>query len=257
MRSLAVLLIHFLTSLVRLSKSSGHKALIAENLLLKQQLMVIARTRQRAPHLKTIDRLILGLLALVLFPTRIAKTAIIIQPSTLLRFHKDLIKRKYLQLFSCTGRSKPGPKGPQPELVKIMLAIKQRNPHFGCPRIAQIFSYTFGIEINKDVVRRVLEKHYRPDPGSTRGPSWLSFLGNIKDNLWSIDLFRCESIAVRSHWVLLVMEQWSRQIVGFSVHAGPVDGPTVRCMFNRAVSAKEMPKCLSSDHDPLFRNHRW
>ena len=251
------MLIHFLMSLVRLFKPSGHKALIAENLLLKQQLLVIARTRQRAPHLKTIDRLILGCLALLLSPARIAKSAIIIKPSTLLQFHKALIKKKYLQLFSCTGRGKPGPKGPRPELVKAIVAIKQRNPRFGCPRIAQIISYTFGIEINKDVVRRVLEKHYRPDPGHTHGPSWLSFLGNLKDNLWSIDLFRCESIALRSHWVLLVMEQWSRQIVGFAVHSGPLDGPTVCCMFNHATSTKEKPKYLSSDHDPLFRYHQW
>lgn len=82
MGSLAVLLIHLLTSLVRLSRPSGHKALIAENLLLKRQLLVIARTRQRVPHLKTIDRLILGWLALRLSPGRIAKSAIIIKPAT-------------------------------------------------------------------------------------------------------------------------------------------------------------------------------
>ena len=91
MRSLALLLIHFLTSLVRLSKPSGQNSLIAENLLLKQQLLVIVRTRQRAPHLKTIDRLILGWIALLLSPARITKSAIIIKPSTLLRLHKAFL----------------------------------------------------------------------------------------------------------------------------------------------------------------------
>lgn len=84
----------------------------------------------------------------------------------------------------------------------------------------------------------------------------MSFLGHVKDNLWSIDLFKCESISLRSHWVLIVMEQWSRQIVGFSVHTGPIGGPTVCRMFNHATAAKIKPKYLSSDHDPLFRYHR-
>ena len=66
--------------------------------------------------------------------------------------------------------------------------MKSRNPRFGCRRIAQQLSFVFGLEIDKDVVRRVLAKHYRPDPGAA-GPSWLTFLGHSKDSLWSLDLF--------------------------------------------------------------------
>jgi len=194
---------------------------------------------------------------MIMSPKRIVKSAILIKPSTILRFHQALVKKKYIHLFSCTGKGKPGPKGPRPELVKAIVAIKQRNPRFGCPRIAQIITHTFGIEIDKDVVRRILEKHYRPDPNSTNGPSWLSFIGNIKDSLWSIDLFKCESIHLKSHSVLVVMDQWSRRIIGFGVHAGPVDGPTACRMFNHAISGSKVPKYLSSDHDPLFRFHRW
>ena len=95
--------------------------------------------------------------------------------------------------------------------------MKQRNPRFGCRRIAMQITDTFGIDINKDLVRRVLDKHYRPIP-SGAGPSWLTFLGHTKDSLWSIDLFRCESILLNSHWV--VMDQFTRRIIGFGVHAG-------------------------------------
>ncbi len=45
----------------------------------------------------------------------------------------------------------------------------------------------FGVDINKDLVRRVLAKHHRPMPYDG-GPSWLTFLGHTKDSLWSIDL---------------------------------------------------------------------
>ena len=52
--------------------------------------------------------------------------------------------------------------------------------------------------------------------------SWLTFLGHMKDSLWSMDLFRCESATLRSHWVLVVMDQYTRRIIGFGVHAGTI-----------------------------------
>ena len=52
------------------------------------------------------------------------------------------------------------------------------------------------------------------------GPSWLTFIGHTKDSLWSVDLFRCEAITLKLHWVLVVMDQSTRRIIGFAVHAG-------------------------------------
>jgi hypothetical protein len=48
------------------------------------------------------------------------------------------------------------PKGPSPELVGAIAELKRRNRRFGCRRIAEQLSFTFGIEIDKDIVRRVL-----------------------------------------------------------------------------------------------------
>ena len=55
---------------------------------------------------------------------------------------------------------------------------------------------------------------------------------SMKDNLWSVDLFRCESITLKSHWVLLVMDQFTRRIIGFAVYAGDVNGLILCRMFN-------------------------
>jgi hypothetical protein len=135
--------------------------------------------------------------------------------------------------------------------------MKQRNPAWGCPRIAQQIALAFDIPIDKDVVRRILASHYRPEKDSG-GPSWLTFIGHMKDSLWSLDLFRCESATLRTHWVLVVMDQYTRRIIGFGVHAGTVDGVALCRMFNRAIRWKRgMPKYLSSDHDPLYRFGRW
>jgi putative transposase len=166
-------------------------------------------------------------------------------------------KGKYRILFSSNRRRNPGPKGPSSELIRAVVEMKQRNPNWGCPRIAQQMALAFHIPIDKDVVRRILGRHYRPgqDPD---GPSWLTFLGHMKDSLWSMDLFRCESATLRTHWVLVVMDQYSRRIIGFGVHAGTVDGGALCRMFNRAIRGQRwMPNYLSSDNDPLYRFHQW
>ena len=150
------------------------------------------------------------------------KLAVILKPRTLFRFHAALKRRKYRWLFSSGGHRRPGPKGPSKEIIDAIVAFKRRNPRVGCPRIAQEIAHAFGIDINKDIVRRVLAKHYRPEAG-TDGPSWLSFIGHMKDSLWSVDLFRCESMLSRSHWVMVVMDVFTRRIIGFGVErADPV-----------------------------------
>jgi hypothetical protein len=116
-------------------------------------------------------------------------------------------------LFSPKQKAKPGPKGPTAELIRAVVEMKQRNPTWGCPQIADQINLAFGTSINKDVVRRILAAHYRPQPGSD-GPSWLTFLGHTKDSLWSLDLFRCESMLLRTHWVLVVMDHYTRRIIG-------------------------------------------
>ena len=57
---------------------------------------------------------------------------------------------------------------------------------------------------------------------------------------------------------MLVMDQFTRRIIGFAVSAGDLDGPAVCRMFSEAVARTDtLPRCLSSDHDPLFEFHRW
>jgi putative transposase len=191
---LLVLAVHLLSTIAKLVRPGGVRAVVAESLLLKQQLLISSRARRRAPNLNSFDRFLLGLGSL---------------------------------------------------FVPV-----------GCPRIAQEIARAFGIDIDKDTVRRVLAKHYRPEAG-TDGPSWLSFIGHMKDSLWSVDLFRCESIVLRSHWVMVVMDVFTRRIIGFGVERVDPCGASICRMFNQIIAGKSLPRHLSSDHDPLFRFHRW
>jgi putative transposase len=83
------------------------------------------------------------------------------------------------------------------------------------------------------------------------------FLGHSKDSLWSLDLFRTESILLQTQWILVVMDQFSRRIIGFGVQATAVDGVALCRMFNHAICGQGLPVRLSFDHDPLFRFQRW
>jgi hypothetical protein len=81
-------------------------------------------------------------------------------------------------------------------------------------------------------VRRVLATHYRSSHPDPSGPSWLTFLAQTKDSPWSVYLSRCESILLRSHWVLVVMDVCSRRIIGFGIGGECVDGPSLCQMFD-------------------------
>ncbi|MGB5408747.1 MAG: helix-turn-helix domain-containing protein, partial [Thiogranum sp.] len=169
MKVLLLMLAHLLTTLARLLGPGGAKAIVADSLLMKQQLLIINRSRRRAPNLTPIDRMLLGFWSLLLNPHHIQRAAVILSPSTLLNFHDMLKKRKYRLLYSSGSKAKPGPKGPSQELIHAIVEMKRRTSRFGCPLIAQEINKAFGVDIDKDVVRRVLEKHYRPGPGSCHG----------------------------------------------------------------------------------------
>jgi putative transposase len=256
MRDLAILFIHLLATIAKLMRPGGARAVVAESLLVKHQLVILNRSRERAPNLRPMDRVIAGLCIFFMRPGRLIRSAIVLKPSTFLAFHGALVKCKYRLLFTPKNRGKPGPKGPSPELIAAIVEMKRKNPRFGCRRIAQQIAFIFGVEIDKDIVRRVLARHYRPEPGSG-GPSWLTFLGHSKDSLWSVDMFRCESLILKTHWVMVVMDQYTRRIIGFAVGAGALDGPAVCRMFSRIIAGRGEPRYLSSDNDPLFRYHQW
>jgi putative transposase len=82
-------------------------------------------------------------------------------------------------------------------------------------------------------------------------------MGQMKDSLWSLDLFRCESAALRTYWVLMVMDQYTRRIIGFGIQTGVVEGRALCRMFKQAIRGMALPQYLNSDHDPLYRYHQW
>jgi hypothetical protein len=69
--------------------------------------------------------------------------------------------------------------------------------------------------------------------------------GHVKDSLWSVDLFRCESILLRSHWVIVVMDVFTRRIIGFGVERADLCGMSICRMFSWIIAGKSLPRHLS------------
>jgi len=256
MRSVFVLFAHLLVTLTRLSRPGGVRAVAAESLAVKQQLLITKRARRRSPNLTSWDRVILGLCTLLVSPRRLGRMAVILKTSTFLRLHRALVKRKYRLLYTPRRRGRPGPHGLSRELIETVVEMKRRNPYFGCRKIAEQISSAFGVELDKDVVRRICSAL------STRTKAERRPLLAVGDRvcqglLVERDLFRVESILIKSYWVLVVMDIFTRRIIGFGVAAANLDGLQVCQMFNRAIARQTIPRHLSSDHDPLFRFNRW
>ncbi len=256
MKEIFELIIHFVVILIRLTKHGGVKTVVADTLVMKQQLIILNRNKKRSPKLHTSERFMFAFFSLFFDKNRLHKVAIIFKPATILRFHKALVNRKYQRLYSNKTNRKPGRKKPDQALIDTVIDMKKQNPLFGYLRISMQIHEAFGIDISPYTVGRILRKRCTTSP-TGNGPSWLTFIGHVKDSLWSVDLFRCESISLKSHWIMVVIDQFSRRIIGFAVHSGHCDGIAYCRMFNEIISGKTLPKYLSSDNDPLFLFHRW
>ena len=99
-RDRAVFFIHLLTTVARLAGPGGARSVVAESVLVKQQRLILNRSRTRSPHLRLGDRMVVGVCTLLIRPGRLIRSAIVLKPSTLLSLHRALSKRTYRRLFS-------------------------------------------------------------------------------------------------------------------------------------------------------------
>ena len=71
-------------------RPGGVKAIAAENMVLRQQLISLSRQHKRSPKLNTLDRIMFGMLARWINPRRLSRIAITLKPATILKFHRAL-----------------------------------------------------------------------------------------------------------------------------------------------------------------------
>src|SRR5215510_12251419 len=163
MRDIFTLLLHAIVIVIRLIQPGGLRSVVAESVLMRHQVLILNRGRKRAPNLRASDRIITGLCTLLMRPARVMRSAVALKTSTLLHFHKMLIQQKYRLLFSPKRPRRPGPKEPAKELIDAVVEMKRRNCTWGCKRIAEQIALAFGVDGDKDVVRRILATHFHPE----------------------------------------------------------------------------------------------
>jgi putative transposase len=171
-----------------------------ELLVLRHQLVVLGR-QERRPSLRPADRALLAALARLLPPRRRHGL-----PQTFLRWHRELVRRKWTQ-----PRRSPGRPPVDRRVRALVLRFALENPGWGYPRIAGEL-LKLGLRVSPSTVRRILLAN-RLGPAPRRsGPSWREFLRQHAASMLACDFFTVETISPRRFYVLFFIELESRRV---------------------------------------------
>ena len=225
-----------LASLSDLARSKS--ALIAENALLRQQLIVLRR-QVKQPQLTAGDRLSLILLARW---TPLWKSTLhLVQPETLLRWHRDLFRGYWRRKSKPRGRK---PRIPQ-ETIALIKQMAEENRLWGAERIRREL-LKLGIRVSKRTVQRHL-----PARRSNTAHNWATFLKNHAGEIWACDFTVVHDLLFRPLYVFVIIELQSRQLIHQAVTSHPTDA-WVAQQLREATAWGKHPKHLIHDRDSKY-----
>ncbi len=184
---------------------------VVEIAVLRHRLAVLRRQIPR-PRYTPADRILLAALAKLLARERWA--AFLVTPSTLLRWHRELIARRWT--YPHTGRDQ---RGLDEQVVALVVRLARENPRWGYLRIVGECR-NLGVRVSATSVRRILRRH-RIGPAPRRGgPTWSQFLRAQANGLLATDFFTVETVGLTRLYVLFVVEVQSRAVhlVGITAH---------------------------------------
>jgi putative transposase len=219
----------------------SRRDLIIENAMLRQQLIVLKRQVKR-PQLTQGDRLRLVFLAML---TRSWQHALhIVQPDTLLRWHRDLF-RKYWRRKSKSKQRKPRI---SPVIIKLIKQISRNNFLWGAERIRGEL-LKLGIKISKRTIQKNMPK--KPEKASQ---TWKTFLKNHASQIWACDFTVVHDLLFRPLYIFVIIELQSRKILHAAVTQFPTDEWTAQ-QLREATPWGTYPKYLIRDRDKKFGTH--
>src|SRR5712692_8271266 len=174
-----------------------------ELLVLRHQLVVLSRQQPR-PSLRPADRALLAALARLL-PLR-RRHGLVVTPQTLLRWHRELVRRKWAQ-----PRRSPGRPPVDGRVRELVLRFARENPGWGYPRIAGELR-KLGLRVSPSTIRRILFTAGSGPAPRRSGPSWQQFLRQQAATVLACDFFTVETISLRRFYVLFFIELESRRV---------------------------------------------
>ena len=234
-------MVAFLTQLLLgiRSRFTRRARLEAENLLLRQQLVVLRRKSPRRVRLWSIDRLLLVWLYR-LYPS-LLDAIIIVQPETVIRWHR----RGFRAYWRWQSRHVGGRPRIDSEIRALIPRMSRENPLWGAPRIHGEL-LMLGIEVAESTVGRYMVRRRRPP-----SQGWKTFLRNHAAGIASLDLFVVRTISFKLLYGLVILRHARRRLVTIAV----TDNPTAQWMAGQATDAfpwDEAPSHLIRDRDGAF-----
>jgi hypothetical protein len=195
-------LVRLLVSGGQRDRDDGSKDL--EILVLRHQLRVLRRTAGR-PKLRAIDRILLAAASRAI--PRDRWVAFLVTPATLLRWHRELVRRKWT--YRRTGRSGRPPI--DAAIRALILRLAREHPRWGCVRIEGELR-KLGIRVGATTIRTLLRTAQLGPAPRRSGPSWTEFLRAQASGIIACDFFTVETAWLRTLYVLVFIELGSRRI---------------------------------------------
>jgi putative transposase len=232
--------------LARLPRSDNVKD--TEILVLRHQIAVLQR-QVRSPRLTWADRAVLAALTGRLSTTRRRQLSLIVTPRTLLRWHAELVKRRWTY-----PRRTPGRPGTTPIIRQLVLQMARDNPTWGYRRICGELT-GLGHKIAPSTIWAIL-KAAGIDPAPRRAAaSWKQFLSAQAKTIAAADFLHVDTVFLRRLYVLFVIEHHNRRVHLAGVTAHPTAAWTVQQARNTLMDSGEQTdglKFLIRDRDAKY-----
>jgi putative transposase len=219
-------------------------ALEVENALLRHQLAVLRRTVKRPP-LRRRDRLLLAAASTLLPRERWA--VFLVTPQTLLRWHRELLRKKWSYRRRSAGRPPL-----DPDVRELVLRLARENRGWGCLRI-QGELRKLGIWVGATTIRTILRRSGLGPAPRRSGPSWSEFLRAQAYGMVACDFFTVETAWLRTLYVLFFVELGSRRVHLAGATANPDFDWMTQQARNLAIEERlENVRFLLHDRDAKF-----
>ena len=142
------------------------------------------------------------------------RRGLLVTPQTLLRWHRQLVRRRWTY-----GRAKPGRPPLGREKRELVLRLARENPRWGYQRIAGELR-KLGVSVSPSTVRRVLAGAGLGPAPRRSGPSWRAFLRSQAASIVACDFLTVETAFLRRYYVLFFIELQTRRVhlAGCSAH---------------------------------------
>ncbi|MGH2656091.1 MAG: integrase core domain-containing protein [Actinomycetota bacterium] len=208
---LYALLYAILRRVLRLSGISSDVE--AEVFVLRHELAVLRRQVKRA-KLRRRDKLFLAAMSRMLPRERWA--AFIVTPATLVRWHRELVRRKW----TYRRRRAQGRPPLDPEIRSLIVRMAEENPRWGCVRIKGELQ-GLGLMVSATTIRTILRRAGLGPAPRRIGPTWRQFLAAQAKGIVACDFFCVETALLKTLYVLVFMHIRTRRILGVGVSANP------------------------------------